>query len=258
MQKINFSFNRVRVSEFPVMVKGMLEVVAKHNPASLKIDGMYQRLLAKRPLLNLFSEPTKSEHTQVINELQKQRAQLISAILLQLKAAEKSSVPIKTAARAVILPVVRMYLEGILVNNEKVITEKVDAFLQIYSATPELTEAGNTLDMDIYIMKLKELSDSIVEKDQVRTAAKAARRLANTVELRKEIANDMNNLISAIALAEVENETLDYSLLNAELTQFLVPFNTLVRARTTRAKNSEADIKTTAADTSSQTITAAI
>ena len=73
MQKINFSFNRVRVSEFPVMVKGMLEVVAKHNPASLKIDGMYQRLLAKRPLLNLFSEPTKSEHTQVINELQKQK-----------------------------------------------------------------------------------------------------------------------------------------------------------------------------------------
>ena len=68
----------------------------------------------------------------------------------------------------------------------------------------------------------------------------------------------MNNLISAIALAEVENETLDYSLLNAELTQFLVPFNTLVRARTTRAKNSEADIKTTAADMSSQTITAAI
>ena len=35
MNKKNFSFNRVRVSEFPVMVKGLLEVVAKHNPASL-------------------------------------------------------------------------------------------------------------------------------------------------------------------------------------------------------------------------------
>ena len=258
MERINFSFTRVRINEFPAVVKGLLDIVEKHNPVILKIDGMYQRLLAKRPLLNLFSEPAKSEFTQVINELQKQRAQLISAILLKMKAAEKSSVSIKTAARAVILPVVRTYLEGVLVNNEKVITEKVDAFLQIYIASPEQTEAGNTLGMDIYIMKLKELSDSIVENEQARTAAKAARRLANTVALRKEIANDMNNLISAIALAEVENETLDYSLLNAELTQFLVPFNTLVRARTTRAKNSEADIKTTAADTSSQTITAAI
>ena len=92
---------------------------------------------------------------------------MISAILLQLKAADKSSVPIKTAARAVILPVVRTYLEGILVNNEKVITEKVDAFLQIYTATPELTEAGNTLDMDIYIMKLKELSEGVVEMFRV-------------------------------------------------------------------------------------------
>ena len=258
MIKSNFSFNRVRINEFPGLVKGLLEVVEKHDPAKLKIEGIYFRLVAKRPLLSLFSEPAKSVYTEPIQELRKQRGQVISTILLLRKAAEKSSVPAIIAARKEILQVIKKYLDNVLVANEKVITEKVNGFLETYFARPELTEAGNALGIDVYIQKLKELSDSIVEKDQVRTAAKAARRLANTVALRKEIANDMNNLISAIALAEVENETLDYSLLNAELTQFLVPFNTLVRARTTRAKNSEADIKTTAADTSSQTITAAI
>ena len=258
MYKINFSFNRVRINEFPGLVKGLLEVVEKHDPAALKIDGIYLRLVAKRPLLSLFSEPVKSVYTEPIQELRKQRGQVISTILLLRKAAEKSSVPAIIAARKEILQEIKKYLDNVLLANEKVITEKVDGFLETYFARPELTEAGNALGIDVYIQKLKELRDSIVENEKARTAANAARRLSDPVSLRAEIAEDLNNLMNAIELAGVVNENLDYSLLNAELTAYLVPFNTLVRARTTRAKNREADNKTTAADTSSQTITAAM
>ena len=258
MIKSNFSFNRVRINEFPGLVKGLLEVVEKHDPAKLKIEGIYFRLVAKRPLLSLFSEPAKSVYTEPIQELRKQRGQVISTILLLRKAAEKSSVTDIVAARTEILPEIKKYLDSILVANEKVITEKVDGFLETYFASPELTEAGNTLGIHMYIVKLKDLRDSIMENEKARTAAKAARRLSDPVSLRAEIAEDLNKLMNAIEVARVVNENLDYSLLNAELTAYLVPFNTLVRARTTRAKNREADNKTTAADTSSQTITAAM
>ena len=258
MSNLNFSFNRVRISEYPGMVRGLLGVVEKHDPVTLKINPWYLRLQEKRPLLNLFNSLAKSEYSEPIKELRKQRRRVISVMLLLMKAAEKSSVPAIMAARAEILPVVQTYLEGVLVMNEVVIMEKVNGFTETYFASPELTESGNTLGIHVYALKLKELSDGIVEKENARTAAKAARRLADPVSLRKEISTDLRNLMSAIELAELENETIDYGLLNAELTQYLVPFNTLVRARTTRAKNREADNKTTAADTSSQTITAAM
>lgn len=258
MSKINFCFSRVRISEFPGMVKGMLGVVAKHNPASLKIEGMYLIAQDNLPLLDLFFEPAKSDYTEPIEELRKQRAQVISATLLQMKAAGLSSVPTITAASEVILPAIRKYLDKVLVNNGKVISEKVDGFLETYLASPDLTAAGNTLGIHVYIMRLKELRDSIGGKEKARTAAKAERRLANPVALRKKISRSLSNLTKAIEVAEVENVTIDYGLLNAELAEFLVPFNTLVKSRTTRAKNSEADKNTTAADTSSTTDTAAI
>ena len=258
MSNINFCFSRVRISEYPGMVKGMLGVVAKHNPASLKIEGMYLIAQDNLPLLDLFFEPAKSDYTVPIGDLRKQRRQVISATLLQMKAAGLSSVPTITAASEEILPTIRKYFDGVLIKNEVVITEKVDGFLETYLASPELAAAGNALGIHVYFMKLKELSDSIGEKEKARTAAKAERRLANPLGLRKKISRDLSNLTKAIELAEIENVTIDYGLLNAELTEFLVPFNTMVRTRTTRAKNSEADKNTTAADMSSTTNTAAI
>ncbi|MBP1665025.1 MAG: hypothetical protein H6Q19_2165 [Bacteroidetes bacterium] len=254
----NFSYNRVRIDEFPGVVKGVLEVVEKHNPSALKIEGMYSRLLEKRPLLNLISNKVKSEYSEPILELRKQRDQLISAILLQMRAAGKSSVPAITAAWKAISPIVKGCLENVLIRNEKVKTEKVNAFLETYFTGTELAESGNILGIHLNIVKMKELCDAIVESETARREAKATRRQADPVSLRKEIAGDLSNLIRAIELAEVENETIDYGLLKAELTELLLPFTTLVRARTTRAKNSEADNKTTATDMSSQTITAAM
>ena len=121
MSKINFCFSRVRISEFPGMVKGMLGVVAKHNPASLKIEGMYLIAQDNLPLLDLFFEPAKSDYTVPIGDLRKQQRQVISATLMQMKAAGLSSVPTLTAASEVVLPAIRKYLDKVLVNNGKVI-----------------------------------------------------------------------------------------------------------------------------------------
>ena len=55
-QLIVYPLLKLRNDEFPDVVDFTLDIVEKHNPVELKIEGFYNRLLEKRPLLEEFSE----------------------------------------------------------------------------------------------------------------------------------------------------------------------------------------------------------
>ena len=254
----DFSFKQVRSQEVPAVVKGMLDIVEKHDPAALKIEGMYLLLREKRPLMSYFTDKTKSDYSDLLDSLRQQRNGIISAITMQMKASSKSSVESIKSAWDVANPLVRKYLSNILTDNEIVITEKVENFLRSYYENAVLSDAATSLGIHIYVDELKEVANSIVDAQQARSNYKATIRLADKTKMRQDVMKSCSNLLRAIELAEMEHKSIDYGMLKAELSVFLMQISSLVKARTTRSKNSETDIKETTADLSTKTPSTAI
>lgn len=257
-QIVTYPLHQLRNDEFPDVVEYVLEIAAKHFPAELKIEGFYNLLLEKRSLLDNFSE--KSEplaYKDMINDERVQRMELIRAILLHMKAADKAAIISLTDARAKVNPWVENHLADLKTQNLKVINRKTGDFLREYDENTELASAATELGVHVYVDKLKMLQQSLKTNGALRTADNATKRSVDRQSNKKELILALKNFFSAIDLAQVEHTAIDYTPLINELGEFLVTYRTLVKSRGTRAKKS-ADNKATTAELSTTTSPAAI
>jgi len=117
-----------------------------------------------------------------------------------------------------------------------------------------LKQAATTTGINEYVDELDVLKKRIELNCATRNADNSARRMKNELNLKPSILSAISNLLKAIDLAQVHNTAVDFTPLIAELNQFFVPFMALTRSRSTRNKN--ADIKKTAASSSTTTATA--
>jgi len=257
-KNFDFSFKLIRSREVPAVVKGMLDIVEKHDPVALKIEGMYLLLKEKRPLMSYFTDKTKSDYSGLLETLRQQRNGIISAITLQMKACSKSSAESMKSSWEVTNPLVNKYLYNILTDNDIVITEKVENFLRNYYDNTVLVGTATTLGIHVYVDELRDVMNSIAEAQQARSTHKASLRFADKQTIRYDVMNVCSNLLLAIDLAEVEHKTIDYGMLKAELSGFLAQFSSLVKSRATRSKNSETVIKETTVESSTTTTSTAI
>lgn len=259
MQKLSFyPLHHLRNEEFPDAVEYVLDIVAKHHPAELNIEGFYNLLVDKRPLLQSFSDKSDSDsYREQIDEERKQRMQLIQAIVWHIKAANKAAIGTLADARSKVNPWVTNHLSDISTRNIKAINRKIGDFLREYDENAELVPAATALGIHEYVENLKALQQSVKAKVDVRTAENAEKRALNRRNNKKELIAAMKNLFSAIDLARVEHTAIDYSPLINELSEILSVYHALVKSRNTRAKTS-ADKKETTAELSTTTSPAAI
>ena len=255
---VSYPLQYLRKEEFPDVVEYVLDIVAKHHPAELKIEGFYNLLVDKRPLLESFSDKSDSgTYRSEIVEDRKQRIQLIRAIVWHMKAANKAAIGTLADARSKVNPWVENHLSEITTRNIKAINRKTDDFLREYDENAELVPAATALGIHDYVENLKALQLSVKAKVDVRTAENAEKRALNRMNNKKELIAAIKNLFSAIDLARVEHTAIDYSPLINELSEILSTYHALVKSRNTRAKTS-ADKKETTAELSTTTSPAAI
>ena len=257
-QLVFYPLHKLRNNEFPDVVDYALDIVEKHNPAELKIEGFYNLLKDKRPLLDDFSGIIGiSSYKAEIDEERLQRLAVIRAVILHMKGADQAAISSHADARARVMLWVNNHLIDLTTQNLKVVNRKVGDFLREYDEIAELAPAATTLGIHTYVDKLKDLQLSLQTKDAARTTENALWRSVDRQNNKKELIKALGNLFRAIDLAQVEHAALDYTPLINELGEMMVTYQSLVRSRSTRAKTS-ADLKATTAELSTTTPPAAI
>ncbi|HPS72571.1 MAG TPA: DUF6261 family protein [Bacteroidales bacterium] len=255
---IVYPLQKLRNDEFPDVVDFTLDIVEKHNPVELKIEGFYNRLLEKRPLLEEFSEDSNlAPQKELIDSERKERWQVILAIKQHANAAEKAAIGTQSDARMKVFPLVNNHLSDLTSKNQKVINRAVVDFLREYDDNAELIPAATLLGIDVYIDKLKTLQQSFNANIAARRKSISAKRSVKLQDIKLELVNTIGKLFSAIEVAQDENPAIDYTPLINELGELMVTYRALVKGRSTRAKTS-ADKNAMTAELSSKTTPAAI
>lgn len=254
---VNFSFSRVRKSEFPEIMNAVLAIVEKHNPTALSIVGMYNLLLELKPLLDILT--VKYDGYPVTKEFVKQRTlrnKLLSAILSHIAAIEKAEVASTAQQASLAVPYLKRYLKGITVANSKVKTGKVDQLLVSLEENAEIKTALTALGLTVYFDELRSCQQIINQGESHRREILSVRENFNSRIAKAKIAYAVSNLLNAIELARVEHTDINYMPLINELNVLLSSRQSMIKSRITRSKNSEANKTTTVALSTTTTATA--
>lgn len=238
------SFSRIRKQEFPEIINGTITIVAKHDPSSLLIDKMFNRLLALQKQLPLLSEKRSSHPLTIVLKNQRfKRKKLIQAIVLQVQAKEKAALASQSGSVASIMPLIQIHFANLARANQKVVYQEVNDFFCKVQADGALTQAAQDLGINVYIDELQTLQQSIAETLTARIEDQYPNRSVDKKQIKANIIETFQQLLSFIQLAAVEDYEKKYSALINELNEFLAPYQALVKRRISLSK--KAATKTT-------------
>jgi hypothetical protein len=253
---LNFSFSRVRKSEIPEIMNAILEIVEKHDPTALNIVGMYNLLLELKPLLDkLTLKYDGYPIPEALADLRITRNNLLGAILSQLTAIEKAKVVSLAQQAAQAVPYLRSYLDGIINENARVKTGRVNQLFTNLDDFVTIKAAFVGLGLNVYIEELRACQQSINQSESLRREAMSVRIKQNTLIAKEKISYAVGNLLDAIELGKVEHTDIDYMPLINELNVLLSSRQSLIKSRVTRSKNSIATKTTTVAPSTTTSAT---
>ena len=232
-----FSFLKIRKQEFPEVINGTIEIVGKHDPVALLIQGMYSLLLVLQSRLPLLTEKTVSHPlTKVLRSQHKRMKELAASISMQAVAVEKAAVDSQSEAVELIVPEIRKHLLNLSRENTKVSYQQVNNFLLKLKTNVALVSAATVIGINASVDEIETVVESIDLNKKKRRESKAPSKSLNKAEIKAEIRDAFYRLVNSIELARVEHPTIDYVPLINELNVFLIPYQTMIRSRKTITK----------------------
>jgi hypothetical protein len=240
MQKIKFfsCISEARKFELSEILERVENIVNKHNPEALSINGMFQLLKAEKPGLSKLTavESRGFPERDKVSQLYFRRHQLLYAIKHQAAVVEKAAVASQAPFALLIIPVIGSHLKDFKKANLTEKLEKVNVFLNV------LDEAANKpavagLGMSVYVDELREIQVAINAATTNKKTLVSVRTRSQTQQVKISVLTALRNLFRAIELASVEHTDKDYTQLIGELNNYLASFNAAVKTRRTRRMN---------------------
>ena len=237
--KLEYSYlYLIRIKEIPGLVNGVHRIVENHNPETLGVKPFFDLLVEQQTQLEAFSDPRVSHPlTILIKNGRKRLVELAQAIVIQTRAVEKGKISTKSEAAFLIAPLAKKYLANIALNNSKSSEKLVKSFLTALADSVLLKTAATTIGIGDYVDELNVVKGKLDTNSATRNVDNSARRITKEKNLKSGIIAAVTNLLKAIDLAQVQNTTLDYTPVIAELNELFVSYTTLIRSRSTRNKN---------------------
>jgi len=263
MQKIFFisCLSDARKFELTEILGSVEEIVIKHDPEALGINGMFQLLLAEKPGLSKLTEVGERSYPDldVLTDLYIRRDKVLKAIKSQLTTIENAALPAQSVQSKLVLPVIKRYLKDFRSGN---LTEKsgmINALLEALN-NAEIITALEDLFMTVYLDELKAIQTAINDSSDSKKTSVLGRQKSQMQQVKSSVLSALRNLFKAIELASIEHTDKDYSLLVKDLNNYLAIFNTVVKTRRLvrkqNAEKKEEEQKATAASTPTSIATA--
>lgn len=252
---VKLPFDKVQKLDIPDIVNGTLEIVAKHKPGELHIEGMFNLLQAETDNMQRISEVYNSHPlTPVIRDLRNQSDKIALSILAKTRTLKNLSS--LSSAEEEVKPVVERFFKGFRKLDRRSKNECVAQFLKITNNEVNLAAAIQTSGLKIYTDELRAIQQKITLNTTQRRASSSVKTIKNRKAMKIGILTATSNLYDAVELARVEHSDVDYMPLINELNKLLVPIKSDIRTRSTLNVKKAAKTKTVAL--SSQTTATAI
>ena len=233
------SFARIGNLEFMRLVMKMNQMVAKHDPAVLKIEGVYNLLVAELPKLkSLQVKSGKHPNSMELKALRLKRRNLLVVITGKVRLLTKAQVDALSASAALVVPLLEKYLKNIVADKLNTQSEKINELLDELDGNVAMNAALTTLGLKAYLDELKTLQTAIEQTGDHQVASKSVKKLSvETRIIRSEVIDAVADLLNGIEIAKKENKELDYTALINEVNELIKPFQTDIKSRNTRSKN---------------------
>lgn len=241
MKKIyNLSFiTAARKYELPEIVKSVTDIVEKHNPEALGINGMFVLLKNKLPGLSIITVQTElgKPKTTELDALRKRMQNVVMGLRTQCKALELAGMANTQQQLSVVWPVISRYTYNLRKANQ---TEKSARLQQLLTElnSETLKTALNDLGLSIYVLELEALLMDVFTASQTNLTSVTQRNRSQMQVIKAGLFDAVRNMVQAIELAIVEHPDKDYSLLVEELNNYFSNLSAIMKARRTRRMNS--------------------
>lgn len=256
---INISYlNQIHNKELVVVVNGVVVIVEKHDPVSLGVKPFFDLLVEQQSQLELFSDKRVSHplSPSILTD-RKRVVELAQAIGIQAKAIQKGKATAMSDASYLIVPLIKKHLSKIDKYNSKETEKLIQSFLTALADSEKLSQAATTVGIGGFVTELKLVKSRLDRNSELRIEENSERRITREKKLKASIMNAFTNLMKAIELGQVQNTTVNYEPVIAELNELFVPYRALVRSRSTQKLNAIIKKQTVASSTTT-TATASV
>lgn len=237
----------IRVLEYPEFANAVVEIVEKHNPDTLKIQGVTN--LLKEQLLEVDKISVKGgSHpmTKELINLRSNRDKTLGAILSLMQGYKKALVTSLVEAGNVALPFLDKFLSKIHQDSNFVKNKKIDLMFAEMDGNTDLEAAMQTLGFTILLDELKSILLAIraTQNNRRKVRSETPRVLSRKAILNATTA--MNNLFKTIEINQLVEQNVDYTPLVSELNQMLSEYKSLLTQRLSLNSKSAAQKMTVA------------
>ncbi len=240
MKLDNFSFvTEVHKLELHDFLKSVVDIVEKHDPIALSINGMFQLLKAEIPSVNelVVATDLSLPSTKSKVALGKQLNGLVSALYSQCRAIERANLVTEKQSREIVVPGIVLHLKAYSTVN---LTKKLEIVSKLLLSLEgdDVKDALTDLGLLKIVDELKAVYALLKVHTTVNQTTVNTRKPSNFVSVKANALTAFRNLMKAINLACVEHKDKDYSGLLTELNNYLNSVSSKVKSRSTRRMNS--------------------
>ena len=233
MKLVKIPYDRLLKLELRSYAKCIINIVDEHDPEALKIDAMFNLLVAKTPQIEQLNERYRAHPlTKMLNELRRMRKVYIDAIVSRLKVVMGEDKPeLKYEVNLVRIHINR-FLENLnSCRTEVQRNEKVALFFKTIDESEELEETFSTLGFTLNLNELRNVHSSILETTARRIKTTAQRSADKTKELRSSVTKALRNFFKELEVAPLKNSDLDYAALYSELNKLSAEYKNMISVR---------------------------
>lgn len=226
-------YDKMLKLEVPQLAERVIEIIEKHEPETLKIDGAYNLLTAKQDHIDkLFVWFRSHPLTKELNALRKVRRMNLRKITFHLQMVIQEDVAsVYKEVNLVKSEIERFILEFHSATNEEVKCRILTQFFNLIDSNEKLEEAFSTLNFTSLLNDLRSTHAHILELTTDKLTNISFRPIETTSYLIKSVLNGIKYMFMDIELAILKYPEINYQPMCNELNVLLNKYANLINYR---------------------------
>lgn len=219
LKRIPFSY--LLKQELPTLAKDVISIVEKHNPEVLKVNDVFDLLVAQTANIKLLDKCYGANPvTKQLAPVRKKCYMYAQAVVYGMRLVVKQNANDLPDAVVNTEAVVISHLNRLSASkNESVMISRLAGFFEAIEQDVALESALDSFGLTEHVDNLQSAFSTLNELLAKRNRMKSERSSARTRELTEVIVKALQDLIKQIEIAQLTNKEMDYALLYSELNE---------------------------------------
>lgn len=229
---VNIPYTSMLKLEVPQMVEQVIEIVEKHGPQALKINEIYNLLIAEKPQIDkLFVWYRSHPFTKELKELRRKRRLNVRKISFHLSVLIQEDVSGVDKSVNLVKSEIERFILDFNSKNEEVKCRKLTQLFALIEEDEELELALSTLKFTEMLNDLRTTHSRILTMSNNKITSLSQRPKEKTSDLIKSVLTATKNIFKDIELAQLKFPEIDYNPLFDELNVLLIKYRNLINYR---------------------------